>query len=54
MLERKKWLGFYDGFDAVIFTLAISEFDQQYENETGKHVTSNLTVRLTNSNFRAD
>jgi hypothetical protein len=38
MLERKKWLGFYDGFDAIIFTLAISEFDQFYENETGKHV----------------
>ncbi|KAI6190326.1 Odr-3 [Aphelenchoides bicaudatus] len=37
MLERKKWLGFYDGFDAVVFTIAISEFDQEYENESGKH-----------------
>lgn len=38
MLERKRWLGFYDGFDAIVFILAISEFDQFYENETGRHV----------------
>ncbi|KAI6237458.1 Guanine nucleotide-binding proteinalpha-13 subunit [Aphelenchoides besseyi] len=37
MLNRKKWMIYYDHFDALIFTLAISEFDQTFENEHGKH-----------------
>jgi hypothetical protein len=28
---------FYDGFDAIVFTIAISEFNQFYEDENGKH-----------------
>ncbi|KAI6220864.1 Guanine nucleotide-binding proteinalpha-13 subunit [Aphelenchoides fujianensis] len=38
MVERQRWTVHYDHFDALIFTLAISEFDQFYEDERGKHV----------------
>uniref|UniRef100_A0A1I7S9W4 GTP-binding protein n=1 Tax=Bursaphelenchus xylophilus TaxID=6326 RepID=A0A1I7S9W4_BURXY len=37
LMERKRWLSLYDTFDALFYSIAISEFDQRFEDSQGKH-----------------
>ncbi|CAD5223527.1 unnamed protein product [Bursaphelenchus okinawaensis] len=37
LMERKRWLSLYDTFDAIFYSIAISEFDQRFEDSSGKH-----------------
>lgn len=35
-VDRRKWATMYDGLDAIFFCLAISEYDQKFEDDEGE------------------